>query len=115
MIDPATIAWPAPWAAITDERVALSFGRAMNGAVGSSVIGELHREMCPTHPLVGVQCRPIAYDSKIKKDFLFETDRPDMPLALVHFTWAIESDPRWPWITAFANIEKFLAWVRDRD
>ena len=115
MIDATTIEWPAPWTAITDERAALSFGRAMNGAVGSLVIGELHREICQTHPLFGVQCRPLAYDATIKKAFLLETDRPDMPLALVHFTWAVESDPRWPWTTSFSNVEEFFAWIRQRE
>lgn len=114
MIDAATITWPPPWAAITNERDALVFGRAMNSAVGSSVVGELQREICPTHPLFGVECRPLAYDAKIKKDFLFETNHVEMPLVVVHFTWAVESDPRWPWTIHFGNIDEFFDWVRER-
>jgi hypothetical protein len=114
-IDSATIGWPEPFARIMDEHAALAFGRAMNRAVASSVLGELHREICPTHPLFGVKCRPLAFDARIKKAFLFETDRPKLPLAVVHFTWTVESDPRWPWTTSFANIEEFFAWVRQRE
>lgn len=112
MIDADTVHWPSPWQPITDERAALAFGRAMSGAVGSSIIGELHREICPSHPLFGVACRPLAYDSKVKKDFLFETDSTETPLVMVHFTWAVEKDPRWPFIIGFGSINEFIDWAR---
>jgi hypothetical protein len=115
MIDPMLIHWPLPWQLITDEHEALSFGRAVNPAVQSSVVRELHREICSTHPLFGIECRPLAYHSKVNKDFLFEICNAEMPLVMVHFTWTVEKDPRWPFILRFESIEEFLQWANENE
>jgi hypothetical protein len=112
MNDPQEIRWPSPWQPVADEHVALAFGRAMNGNVRPSIIAELNREICQTHPLYGVTCRPLAYDAKVRKDFLLQTDRPDMPFVMVHFTWTVETDPRWPFVIGFESIDEFIAWAR---
>jgi hypothetical protein len=112
MIDPRTVVWPSPWQPIADEGVALTFGRSMSDGVAASIVGELHREICSTHPLFGVECRPLAYDARSKKDFLFETENAQMPLVMVHFTWAVENDPRWPFIIRFGRLDEFLKWAR---
>lgn len=113
MLDPKSIQWPSPWQAIADERASLEFGMKWNNEVRPSIINELHREICSSHPLFGVQCRPIAFDAKVKKEFLFETDIVDMPLVLVHFTWMIEKDPRWPIIIPFQSINEFITWAQN--
>ena len=57
---------------------------------------ELRREVCKGHPLFGVECRAIAFGREEPDDVLFLTDNPFAPLAFVHLTWRIESDPAWP-------------------
>ncbi len=45
-------------------------------------------------------------------EFLFLTDHPEMPLAFVHLTWAVETDPVWPWTKGFASIAEWAAWMK---
>ena len=110
-IDPNTVIWPAPWLPMTDDTWSLEFGRWTNPKVAKTVLDELHREICKDHPLYEVECIPLAYDSRIKKDFLFATDQLDMPFVLVHFTWTVESNPNWPFVIPFQSIEEFFEWL----
>jgi len=113
-IDPTSIAWPAPWRPITDESEALSFGRWINPQVAPTILGELRREICDRHPLYGVGCIPLAYDSRIKKDFLFASEHPEMPLVLVHFTWVVEAEPHWPFVIPYRTVRAFVRSERRR-
>ena len=106
--DPTRFRWPVPWQPLTDEAEALAFGRWVNPNVATTVLGELRREVCDRHPLAGVACRPVAWGSWSKKDFLFLTARPDMPVALVHFTWAVERKPDWPFVVPYPSLREFV-------
>ena len=103
------VKWPTPWQPIVDEHEALSFGRRWGmQPIADTVLGELHREICDSHPLHGCECVPIAYDADCAKEFLFLTDLLDAPLVLVHFTWHIEPNPNWPCIKRYASVNEFI-------
>ena len=104
----ASVKWPPPWGAIADEHAALALGRRWGTNIASTVLEELHREICESHPLFGIDCVPIAYDTQTPKEFLFVTNKPDLPVVLVHFTWRWEPDPRFPFIVPFKSIEDFI-------
>jgi hypothetical protein len=106
--DPTRFRWPIPWRPLTDEVEALSFGRFINPNIATTVLDELKREICDRHPLAGVACRPVAWEAGSRKDFLFLTARPDMPVALVHFTWAVQEVPDWPFVIGYRSLEDFV-------
>ncbi|MBP3959506.1 hypothetical protein J8F10_30040 [Gemmata sp. G18] len=107
-VDPTRVRWPVPWRPLTDENEALAFGRAMSPNVAPTVLAELRREVCDRHPLAGAACRPIAWESWSKKDFLFLTDRPGLPVVLVHFTWHVEPNPEWPFVVGYSSLRDFF-------
>lgn len=116
--DPTRFRWPVAWKALTgDDRGALAFGRFINPDIAPTVSAELRREICDRHPLAGAACQPVAWNAAGGKDFLFLTDRPDMPVALVHFTWGFESDPAWPFVIRYRNLSHFVGrerrWVAE--
>jgi hypothetical protein len=83
----------APWEAFADS----SDKRA------GLLSAELASEVCPGHVLYGSRARAVA--TRIDRDdVLFEIEGGDMPLVVVHLTWAKESDSRWP-VTRF-----FVGW-----
>ena len=67
---------------------------------------ELARETCKTHPLYGVQVKAILRRYP-HDDVLFEVFGSDVAYCCVHLTWAVESDPNWPFITRFRSIDDF--------
>jgi hypothetical protein len=101
-------ALPKDWEEITDDAVVLDFGRKINPEVASDVLSELQREICPQHPLFGVECRPIAWNIATKRHFLFVKNNNAMPLVSVHFTWHEETCEGYPAFSAFADFEDFL-------
>ena len=110
-VDPTTVDWPWPWAALPDGLNTLPDGRTLFPSriyPADSVLGELRREICERHPLYGIECVPIAFDSRYIKEYLFATARPDMPIVLVHFTGKAEDDPRWPFVVPYPSLEAFL-------
>jgi hypothetical protein len=127
MTDLAAIGWPNSWRPIRhpdDERdvvlrnlsIQIMHAIAYGGTIplALSIVDELHREVISNqqHILYGIQCRPIAYDAHRGHDFLFATDERDKPFAVVHFTWNIEHDTRWPSTTIFQTLKEFLEWAR---
>lgn len=57
---------------------------------------ELARELSEGHVLHGRVARAVAVGGD-GDDVAFEVD--GVGLFIVHLTWRIESDPRWPWTT----------------
>ena len=111
----AEVKWPYPWGPLDDEYAALAFGRRWSAQViAPTVLGELKREICDKHPLFGVGCIPVAYDTRVPKEFLFLTSKPGAPVVLVHLTWRWAPDPRYPFIVVFESIEDFVAKERKK-
>lgn len=52
-----------------------------------------------------------------RKDFLFLTARPDLPVALVHFTWTFEPNPMWPFVVPYKSLRDFArrerSWITE--
>jgi hypothetical protein len=103
-VDPAAVVWPRRWRPIAE--ASSLFPSPIYP--GESAFAELQREICEGHPLYGVHCVPVAYDASTIKEFLFATARPDMPLAVVHFTGRPESDPEWPFVIPFLTLDAFF-------
>jgi hypothetical protein len=101
------IRWPHPWKPLTDGDESLL--PAVISGEASTIIEELNREMCDTHPLQDVKCVPVAYDNRTCKEYLLSTDMLDSPFVLVHLTFTKESDPRWPFIIRYRSMNHFLA------
>jgi hypothetical protein len=99
---------PHPWAAIDDDHDALALGHMLHKDVAGTVQEELQREICEEHPLFGIKCRPVAWDSKTGEDFLFTTNLPESPFVLVHFTWIEETNPAFPFIVEFKCFDDFI-------
>ena len=99
---------PHPWATINNDHDPLALGHMLYKDVADTVHEELQREICEEHPLFGIECRPIAWDTDTKKDFLFTTNTPESPFVLVHFTWAKENDPAVPTIIKFRSFDAFI-------
>jgi hypothetical protein len=74
-----------------------------------SLEAELRSEVSAGHPLFGVPCSLVGWNSASLHEFLFSTAAPGLPLAFVHLTWRAETDPRWPRTTGYAGWEAFLA------
>jgi hypothetical protein len=90
--------WLEPWYLVTE------FGEARAQAMGDTLEGELHKELCPAHVLYGKRVRLIARRADTD-DALFALD--DSRVAEVHLTWrgSVEPDPRWPDTAIFASLE----------
>lgn len=79
--------------------------------VGHTFETELQREVCPSHPLYQVECRAVARRKDDGDEILFTTARPDMPIAWVHLTWSVETDPDLPFAVGYESWEAFrVAW-----
>lgn len=86
MAVPIEIKWSQPWIPEFDEEDLL--------------VRELQREVCDHHILFGVNARAVGRRIDCD-DVLFVTDDPQKPIAVVHLTWRIESDPSLPITSIF--------------
>jgi hypothetical protein len=116
-IPPHGFEWPAPWEPIPDEDTWFGYPRITAEAFGDeppvdTLAQELQREVSPAHPLYRVTCTAVGRNRADPNEFLFLTDRPGMPLAFVHLTWAKEKGAKFPWVEGYESWEAFrLAWA----
>ena len=76
---------------------------------------ELRREVPGLHRLNGLQLRAIAEHGG-RDDVVFAPLDVVGPVHVVHLTWAVESDPAWPWTVSFVDVGEFeRAWAADTD
>jgi hypothetical protein len=68
---------------------------------------ELEKELIPGHALHGRTTLAVARHEG-RDDILFLVDDEAYPLAVVHLTWARETDPRWPYAERYSSIQEFL-------
>jgi hypothetical protein len=81
---------------------------------GRALETELRREVPPSHDLHGMQLRAIAQRVG-RDDVLFVQARADGAF-VVHLTWNVETDARWPWTIPFRDVEEFAArWSPEDD
>lgn len=98
---PEGFCWPAYWKPLP----------APIGWLGQieSIEAELRREVPAGHVLHGAACRAVAYNAADVNEFLFVTDRPDVPIAFVHLTFQVERSPKWPYTVVYPDWEAFRA------
>ncbi len=70
----------------------------------SALERELDRELCDTHALVRSTRRAVTKRTDCD-DVLFVVDGTRW--AIVHLTWTVESDPRWPPTTFLPDLRSF--------
>jgi hypothetical protein len=113
--------WPPMWRPLTDSTEAMALVEPLANPfreeeLPGTLEAELRREVCPAHPLHGVECRAVARNREDFNEFLFATARPDMPLAFVHLTWAVETTATFPYTIGYPSWEAFrAAWVADEE
>ena len=90
------IPWIEPWKQVID---------------GETLVAELHRELCATHPLHGRTAVPLGQRINCD-DVLFHLPEGPHPFAIVHLTWTVETDPEFPWTTFFANANELKERLR---
>lgn len=113
---PSDFRWPSPWAPVVDEasHLGLPGARAAlsrTGPLAKSLSAELQREVATGHPLRGVECVAIGFNKDDENEFLFRTNRPEFPLAVVRLTWMVEKSPKWPPVRTLATFEDFVRHV----
>jgi hypothetical protein len=112
--------WPVSWEPIPSDDICLEYPRITAEAFGEeppadSLARELQREVSPLHPLYRVACAAVGRNRADPNEFLFLTDRPGMPLAFVHLTWAKEEGGKFPWVEGYESWEAFrVAWADAR-
>jgi hypothetical protein len=111
---PEGFTWPEPWRPLTDSAEALALVEPLANLSGEKQLAatleaELRREVCPEHPLYGVECRAVARNREDFDEFLFATARPGMPLAFVHLTWSVGRTGTFPYTVGYGSWEAFRA------
>lgn len=74
---------------------------------------ELHRELSRDHELYGRALRAIARRER-RDDVLFASADGRGPIFWVHLTWAVETNPQWPWTETYRDLDDFAErWQRE--
>lgn len=111
-------AWPAPWRRLDHSEISndvIAGHDCAELAVDFTFFeAELRREVPAGHLLHGVECRAVARSRDHPDEFIFATNRPGMPVAFVHLTWAVESNPAFPYTVGYPSWVAFQeAWETD--
>src|ERR1044071_4516288 len=93
---PSQIQWREPWKPLPVDQ-------------WPGTIAELHREMCPAHVLFARSVQPVARREDCD-DVLFYHGETAPQFAVVHLTYARETEPEWPCTTLFDTLD---AWIKD--
>lgn len=73
---------------------------------------ELRREMAPDHDLAGEDLVCVAWRRHMKETVFWLPQRQRW--AVIHLTWNVESDPRWPEPVLCETWSEVIAELRDR-
>ncbi len=121
---PPDFEWMPPWEPIEDESVVLDgrqlmadlgakmLGRVNPGTVANSLAAELRREMPAAHRLARCDLRAVGRCVEDADDILVTTDDASAPLAVVHMTWRIETDPAWPYTVIYHSLDDWIAQMK---
>lgn len=74
-----------------------------------SLVEELKREVCSLHSLYGAICWPVGKHTRVPVEFLFVTNKPDMPLVWVHLTMEEEHSSDYPRTIGYLTWDAFKA------
>jgi hypothetical protein len=112
---PEDYCWPGPWRPVAESEAATEVIAPQPFAPAPASFtfeAELQHEVCPGHSLHGVECRAVARSREHPDEFVFVTADPLLPIAFVHLTWTVESDPAFPYTVGYLSWEAFRsAWV----
>ena len=111
---PRDFVWLPPWVLLPNDYhtlIPISFPDEYIAAMGpDAIVAELHREMPEGHRLYGLAMKAIAVHVEAgQKDYVFATNDVSKPIACVHLTFSVESDPRWPMTNVFPNLPAWCA------
>ena len=109
---PDQFEWLPPWIKLPDDYAALipiSFADDHQLVVGrGAIVAELRREMPESHVLYSAKLDAVAVHVECGyKDFVFATDSEKHPIAVVHLTYNVESDPHWPSTKLICSLEEW--------
>jgi hypothetical protein len=68
---------------------------------------ELAREVCSEHPLYQIEAIAVG-KRQDNDDVLFFLPHYQSPLAVIHLTWNVESNPKFPHVRYFNSIDDFI-------
>jgi hypothetical protein len=85
-----------PWKAVNDQ---------------SHGVAELNREISAGHVLTGVPFESIGFRQDCD-DVAFRLLDGSGRIAVVHLTFQIEHDPKWPFTELFASLEEFVTRIQ---
>jgi hypothetical protein len=118
-MNPEAYIWPPGWYPIEDQQEFLETAEFLASSpidrspLGKTLEAELQREVCPEHPLYGLNITAIGYDAGgLLSDFLFHVEGASFQYAQVHLTWHVEADPFFPYTELYATFED---WRKDRE
>lgn len=110
---PDQFEWLPPWIELHDDYaklIPISFPDDHQLVVGrDAIVTELRREMPESHVLYQSELDAIAVHVECGyKDFVFATNNEIHPIAVVHLTYSVESDPRWPSTKLISNLAEWI-------
>lgn len=114
---PIDFEWLTPWIPIDEPAQREEFGPLFadpdeNAAPAPTLIEELYREMPAGHVLCGMSVNVVAFCAADHNEFIFVTDNPNKPIACVHLTWAIETDPKWPHTDVYRSVDEWAVQMK---
>ena len=69
---------------------------------------ELRREVPCGHIMYGRNLRAVA--GRLDQDDVFFQEEGDAAMLVVHLTWSVETDPKWPGVTEYRTLADSLEW-----
>jgi hypothetical protein len=94
---------PQGWIAVASEQQA------------ESLQSELQKELSPSHPLYGSECRAVARCGT-NDDVLFQTNSEDFQYAMVHLTWRGRVEVEgWPETKLFTSYQEFHDFILNEE
>lgn len=83
-----------------------------NSSANEQLVEELNREMTVGHKLFGESLSAVSVYVLTHKDFLFTTETPNKPIACVHLTWSVETDPKWPMTNIYNSLDEWVSQMK---
>jgi hypothetical protein len=114
---PPNFQWLAPWSPVGDQSICLEWGQIQatlesGERIGDYLVEELRREMPAGHVLKDCGLVAIGRCLADPNEFLFATDSPETPLAVVHLTWHAETNPVWPFTRTYRTVEDWVTQMK---